>query len=286
MNYGSQSMVAPLKRVVVRAPDEVFGNADPISWHYTAQPNLAGAQAEHAAFVRTLEQAGCEVIVDRQAQPGRADSIFVHDPALVTNGGAIILRMGKQLRRGEEASMAATLQAAGVPILGGLTGDALAEGGDLLWLDSTTLVAGIGYRTNMEGARQIQQLVAPLGVTVMTVDLPYDQGAAACLHLMSTISLVADDLCVIYRPLMAVRFVQELERRAVRMIDVPAHEYLRMATNVLAISPDECLMLEGNPITQAALAAAGVEVRTYVGNEISLKAEGGATCLTRPVWRA
>jgi dimethylargininase len=286
MSYGSQSMVAPLKRVLVRAPDEAFGNADPALWHYTSQPDLAAARAEHAAFVRTLEQAGCEVVVDRQAQPGRADSIFVHDPALVTDAGAIILRMGKPLRRGEEASMAAALQAAGVPILGRLTGEATAEGGDLLWLDHDTLAVGIGYRTNMAAAEQLQALIAPLGAQVLTYDLPYDQGAAACLHLMSTVSLVSADLAVIYRPLMAVRFIQELERRGVRLIDVPAHEYARMATNVLAISPDECLMLDGNPQTQAALAAAGVEVRTYVGNEMSLKAEGGATCLTRPIWRA
>ena len=193
--------------------------------------------------------------------------------------------MGKALRRGEEASMAATLQAAGVPILGRLSGEATAEGGDLLWLDHDTLAVGIGYRTNMAAAEQLRALLGPLGVTVMPFDMPYDQGPAACLHLMSTISLVSDDLAVIYRPLMAVRFIQELERRGIRLIEVPHHEYLRMATNVLAITPDECLMLEGNPITQAALAAAGMEVRTYVGNEMSLKAEGGATCLTRPVWR-
>jgi dimethylargininase len=286
MSYGAQSMVAPLKRVLVRAPDEAFGNADPARWHYTAQPDLTAAQAEHAAFVRMLEQAGCEVIVDRQPQPDRADSIFVHDPALVTDRGAIILQMGKALRRGEEDSMATALAAAGVPILGRLSADATAEGGDLLWLDHDTLAVGIGYRTNEAAAAQLQQLLAPLGVTVLSYDLPYDQGPAACLHLMSTVSLVSDDLAVIYRPLMAVRFVQQLERRGVRLIEVPHHEYLRMATNVLAITPDECLMLEGNPITQAALAAAGIEVRTYVGNEMSLKAEGGATCLTRPILRA
>ena len=59
-----------------------------------------------------------------------------------------------------------------------------------------------------------------------------------------------------------------------------------MATNVLALAPRRCLMLEGNPVTRARLEAAGCEVWTYRGEEISRKAEGGPTCLTRPVWRA
>ena len=44
-------------------------------------------------------------------------------------------------------------------------------------------------------------------------------------------------------------------------------------------------MLEGNPVTKARLEAAGCTVTTYRGREISLKAEGGPTCLTRPVLR-
>jgi arginine deiminase len=59
-----------------------------------------------------------------------------------------------------------------------------------------------------------------------------------------------------------------------------------MGPNVLAISSGVCLMLEGNPLTRQRLARAGCEVLTYKGDEISLKAEGGATCLTRPIFRS
>lgn len=284
--YGSQSMVAPLRRVLVRRPDAAFGAADPAVWHYAARPDLAAAQAEHDAFVAALREHGCEVIYAEEPQPGRADSIFVHDPVIVTDAGAVILSMGKALRRGEEQALEADLRRAGVPTLGRLSGAALAEGGDLLWLDGRTLAAGVGFRTNPEGLRQLAAILAPLGVTVLPVELPFFQGPAACLHLMSLISLVADDLAVVYRPLLSVPFLQELERRGVRLIDVPEAEFLyTMGTNVLALAPGECIMLEGNPVTQAALAAAGCEVRTYVGREISLKAEGGATCLTRPILR-
>jgi N-dimethylarginine dimethylaminohydrolase len=283
--YGAQSMVAPLRRVIVRRPDESFAVADPALWHYTARPDLPAAQAEHDAFTAILREHGAEVIYADAPQPGRADSIFVHDPALVTSAGAVLLRMGKALREGEEEALGAAFTAAGVPILGRLEGAARAEGGDLLWLDERTLAAGVGFRTNPEGVRQLQAILAPLGVSVLPVELPWYQGPEACLHLMSLISLVAERLAVVYLPLMSVPFVQELERRGVGLVEVPEQEFLSMGTNVLAMAPGELLMLEGNPVTQARLAAAGCEVRTYVGREISLKAEGGATCLTRPVLR-
>ena len=58
-----------------------------------------------------------------------------------------------------------------------------------------------------------------------------------------------------------------------------------MGPNVLALRPGRCLMLEGNPVTRLRLEAAGCEVLTYRGDEISLRAEGGPTCLTRPLLR-
>ena len=173
----------------------------------------------------------------------------------------------------------------GVPVLATLHGDARAEGGDLLWLDHDTLAVGLGFRTNAEGLRQLRAALAPIGVTVIPVDLPYYTGPEACLHLLSLISLVDHDLAVVYPQLLAVSFYQELRRRDIRLIEAPEAEFATMGTNVLALAPGECLMLAGNPITQALLEAAGCEVLTYKGEEISLKAEGGPTCLTRPILR-
>jgi N-dimethylarginine dimethylaminohydrolase len=279
-------MVAPLRRVLVRRPDAAFGAADPERWHYTARPDLAAAQAEHDALVATLRQAGAEVIYHDAPQLDRADAIFVFDPVLMTDAGAIILRMGKDLRRGEEAAMAERLVQLDIPIVATLGGDARAEGGDMFWLDEQTLAIGIGFRTNAVGVRQIADAIAPLGARVLPVDLPYYTGPAACLHLLSLISVVDHDLAVVYPPLMAVSLWQELQRRGFRLVECPEREFATMGTNVLALAPGECLMLEGNSITQQRLRAAGCEVQTYRGNEISLKAEGGPTCLTRPLLRA
>jgi N-dimethylarginine dimethylaminohydrolase len=283
--YGGQSMVAPLRRVLVRRPDEAFGAAEPERWGFHGQPYLPLAQQEHDALCNLLLAQNVEVLYHDQALPDHADAIFVHDPVLITDKGAIVLRMGKPLRRGEEAAVAQTLQALGVPIYGALQGAAMAEGGDILWLDPQTLAVGLGFRTNAEGVAQLTALLNPVGVTVLPFHLPYYAGPSSCLHLMSLVSLVAEDLAVVYRPLSPVPFYQLLLERGVQLVDVPDEEFATLGPNVLALAPRKCLMLEHNPITRRRLEAAGCEVLTYRGDELSLKAEGGATCLTRPLWR-
>lgn len=285
-SFGTQNMVDPLQRVLVKRPDAAFGNADPARWNYTSRPNLEEARREHEALVEILLSAGAEVIDHPEPQPDRADSIFVFDPALITDQGAVILRMGKELRRGEEAALGRRLLEVGVPVLAELDGEATAEGGDLLWLDSRTLAVGQGFRTNAEGLRQLREILAGIGVEVLPVELPYFTGPVACLHLLSLISLVDHDLAVVYPSLLPVSFWKTLRDRGIRLVEVPDEEFPTMGPNVLALAPRRCLMLEGNPVTQRRLEEAGCEVLTYRGREISLKAEGGPTCLTRPIWRS
>jgi dimethylargininase len=284
-SFGCQSMVAPLQSVLVRRPDAAFGEADPERWHYTHQPYLPLAQEEHDALVNTLLGHSIEVVYHDAPLPDHADAIFVHDPALITDRGAIILRMGKGLRRGEEAAMADTLTRLGVPVHYQLHGEALAEGGDLLWLDERTLCVGLGFRTNRAGFEQIDEALAGSGVELVPVQLPYFDGPEACLHLMSLISLVDHDLAVVYRPLLPVPFYQLLLARGIDLIDVPDEEFATMGTNVLAVAPRQCIILDHNIQTIRELEAAGCRVTPYRGDELSLKAEGGPTCLTRPILR-
>jgi dimethylargininase len=283
--YGCQDMVSPLRTVLVKRPDAAFGSADAQEWHYAGRPNLAIAQQEHDALTDTLRKSGAEVIYHDEYLPDHADAIFAFDPSLVTDAGVIILSMGKEKRRGEEVAMARTYEKLDIPILATLHGDARAEGGDLLWVDHDTLAVGLGFRTNAEALRQLREVLAGIGVKVMAVELPYYTGPEACLHLLSMISIIDYRTAVVHLPLMAVPFWQELRRRDFTLIEIPASEYDTMATNVLALAPRKCLMLEGNSLTKRLLEDADCEVLTYRGNEISLKAEGGPTCLTRPIWR-
>jgi dimethylargininase len=278
-------MIGPLRTVLVKRPEQAFAVSDPVAWHYTGRPDVTIAQQEHDALVALLRQGDAEIIYHDEPQPDHADAIFAFDPALVTDHGAIILRMGKSLRRGEEAAMARRFEQLGVPLLYTLHSDAHAEGGDLLWVDHDTLAVGLGFRTNIEGYHQLREVLSGIGVKVIPVELPFYTGHEACLHLLSLISIVDESTAVVYPPLISVPFWQELQRRNFNLIVIPAEEFPTMATNVLALAPRKCLMLEGNPITKHLLEEAGCEVMTYKGNEISLKAEGGPTCLTRPILR-
>ncbi len=284
-HYGSQSMIAPLRTVLVKRPEQAFGVSDPAAWHYASKPDVTLAQQEHDSLVTLLRQGGAEVIYHDESQPDHADAIFAFDPALITDHGAIMLSMGKILRRGEVAVMARRFEQMDIPILFSLHDDARAEGGDLLWIDHYTLAVGLGFRTNVEGFHQLRDVLSEIGVKVIPVELPYYTGPEACLHLLSLISIVAENTAVVHPPLMAVTFWQELQRRDFKLIVIPDEEFPTMGTNVLALAPGKCLMLEGNPVTKHLLEEAGCEVMTYKGNEISLKAEGGPTCLTRPILR-
>jgi len=91
-SYSCQSMVDPLRRVLVKRPDRAFAVDNPAAWHYAGRPNLDIARQEHDALVNILRVAGTEVIYHDELQTDRADAIFVHDPAIVTDHGAIILK--------------------------------------------------------------------------------------------------------------------------------------------------------------------------------------------------
>ena len=284
-HYGCQNMYGRLRRVVVRPPDRAFGAADPLTWNYTGPPDLETAQREHDAFTRILAESGAEIILDDGPSTGSADAIYVHDSSLITDAGAILLNMGKPLRRDEPAAAGKLLDRLGLPILAALAGEARAEGGDLLWVDSKTLAVGQGFRTNAGGLSRLSKILEPLGVETVPVELPHHRGPSCCLHLMSFVSVLDRNLAVVHSPLMPAEFRGFLAARGFAFVEVPEAEFDSMGTNVLATAPRVCLMLEGNPVTHARLEAAGCRVETYRGNEISLKAEGGPTCLTRPILR-
>ena len=284
--YGAQGMVGRLRRVVMRRPGEAMAAADPVEWHYTGEIDLEEARRAHDAFADALRAWDVEVLYHEEPLPDHSDSVFVFDPVLVTDRGTLVLSMGKKKRRGEEEPLARALQDCGVPVFGRLEGAARAEGGDTLWLDHDTLAVGRGFRTNAEGVRQLRGLLEPLDVKVVDYDLPYFTGPDACLHLLSVISPVDVDLAVAYPPLMPTAFWAELRRRGVRLLEVPEEEFSRtQATNVLTVAPRKCIMLDGSPVTRELLEMADCEVLTFPGEPLSFKAEGGPTCLTRPVWR-
>jgi N-dimethylarginine dimethylaminohydrolase len=160
---------------------------------------------------------------------------------------------------------------------------AVAEGGDFIRLDEHTLLAGRGYRTSPDGIGAVSELLPHLRLHVF--DLPHWHGEAEVMHLLSLMSPLDTDLVVAYPPLLPVALAQLLVERGIEVVPVPDDEFETMGTNVLALAPRVALALDGNPETRRRLAAAGVEVLVYEGSELSLKGDGGPTCLTMPLLR-
>jgi N-dimethylarginine dimethylaminohydrolase len=279
--HGLPSMAAPLRRVLVRVPCA----QDLRLWReygWRAEPEASGIAREHEAFCELLAGAGAEVVFAESPLTGNPDAIYVYDPALIADDGAILLRPGKAGRREEPDALGRDLEAAGVPLAGSLEEPALGEGGDLIRLDERTLLAGLGYRTNRAGAAALAQLT---GLDVESFDLPHWRGEDEVMHLLSLLSPLADDLVVAYPPLLPTRLAQLLAARGLEIVPVPDEEFESMGANVLALAPRVALVVEGNPQTRRRLEAAGVEVLVYQGRELS-KGDGGPTCLTCPVLRA
>jgi len=283
--YGGQSMVAPLRRVLVQEPAPPRTADDHVRFGYPRPVDHAKAVAEHRAFCAVLEGAGIEVVRQPFAEPGELDAIFVYDPSLVTDEGAIIGRPGKAVRRGETAAAADFYRELEIPILAQIEGPGVLEMGDLFWIDEHTLAAGEGFRTNGPALDELQIRLQPLSVDIIRVPLPYWRGPDECLHLLSLISPIDDKLAVAYLPLLNSSFVTLLREAGWTLIEVPDQEFATQGSNVLALAPRRVLVLSGNPVTRQRLEAAGCDVLEYIGDEISLNRGGGPTCLTRPLLR-
>lgn len=281
-------MVAPLRRVLMRSAASAMGGADREAWHYGPDFDPARADSQHRVFAGLVSASGAEIEWLPEADDGLADSVFTHDPSLMTDQGAVILRMGKRLRDPEPALHEAAYERLGIPILGRIEDPGMVEGGDCLWVDAQTLALGRGVRTNEEGIRQLTSILAPLGVAVTGFDLPLWRGEEACLHLLSLISPLADDLAIVYAPLLPVALYQLLRSRGIDLIEGPPDEFAAgsgLSLNVLPTAPREVITVAGFEKTRAALEAAGCSVSEFDADALCIPCEGGPTCLTRPILR-
>lgn len=280
--FGAQSMTAPLRDVLVQRPGPAFGRAFDDPAHGFLRPvDLDRARREHDRLVATLDALGVRVHA-LDAESADPDLVYTFDPLLVSDRGAIPLRPGKPNRQDEPAVVEAWTRAAGIPTAGRIEAPGTLEGGDTFWLRPDLLCIGRTLRSNDSGARQLAGIV---GGDVRVFDVPYWRGPAELVHLLSVVSPVADDLAVVFLPLLPVELWRLLGDLGVRLVEVPEEEYPTLGCNVLAVRPGVLVAADGNPVTRRALEAAGCEVHAIPLGEVGENGSGGPTCLTRPVLR-
>jgi N-dimethylarginine dimethylaminohydrolase len=289
--FNGHSMVGKLERVLVCSPRSAGWNQPErlarwrdLGFHHS--PDFGQAQAQHDALRRELEVAGAEVTELPPASDHSLDAVYAHDASLNTDYGLIIMRPGKPNRVREGSHHGSFCKALGIPTLGEITAPATTEAGDILWLDSKTLLIGQGYRTNAAGIQQMRDLLASKGVEVLSAALPYGPGPSACLHLMSLISLLDERTALVDLPWLAVETVELLKSRGFNFIEIDSSERDTLACNVLALGNNCLLAIEENHRTNSRLRQAGFDLRTFPGSELCINGSGGPTCLTRPLLRA
>jgi N-dimethylarginine dimethylaminohydrolase len=289
-HFNGNSMVAPLQRVLVCSPRTAGWNQPERTarWQelgFHRAPDFTTAQSQHQALRHELETAGAEVIELDPNAGLTLDAVYAHDASLPSDYGLIPLRPGKPNRVVEGQHHASFCETLEIPILGTITSPGTTEAGDMLWLDSKTLLIGHGYRTNAAGIRQMSDLLAPKGVQVLSAPLPHGPGPSACLHLMSLISLLDDHTALVDLPWLAVETVELLKSRGFNFIQIDPSERDTLACNVLALGNNRLLAIEENHKTNARLRHAGFDLRTLPGSELCINGSGGPTCLTRPLLR-
>jgi N-dimethylarginine dimethylaminohydrolase len=285
-----QSMTADIRRVLVCPPRNAgWDRADKVGrWRelgFHRPPEISVAESQHGVLCRLLREAGAEIEVLPETATLTLDAVYVHDATLPTDYGLILMNPGKSSRVPEARAQAEYCAQAGIPVLGEITVPGKSEAGDIVWLDSRTLLVGQGYRTNRAGIEQMRQMLSPKGVEVISAPLPYGPGPSACLHLMSLISMLDEETMLVDRPWLAVETVELLERRGFRLLDIDANERSTLACNVLALRNRQLIAIDVNCSTNQRLRDAGFEVLTFPGSEICINGSGGPTCLTRPLLR-
>jgi dimethylargininase len=280
--FGAQSMTAELHQVLVARPGTAFARAFDDPAHGFLRPvDLERARREHDGLVETLERLGARVDL-LAAETDDPDLVYTFDPLLVSDRGAIALRPGKPNRADEPRLLEAWTTAAGIPTVGRIEAPGRLEGGDTFWLRPDLLCIGRTLRTNDDGARQLAAIV---GGDARIFDVPYWRGPAELVHLLSVVSPVADDLAVVFLPLLPVGLWDLLGELGIRLVEVPEAEYPTLGCNVLAVRPGVVIVADGNPATRRSLEAAGCEVHAIPLGEIGENGSGGPTCLARPILR-
>lgn len=293
--WGCDNDVGRLRVVLMHRPGDEMKIIDPskrieeigsygdleAGWYFQSDtiPALAEMQAQHDGLVRTLRDEGVEVVFLDAIEPDGIKSVYTRDSSFAVKGGAIVTRLARKIRRGEEAHVTRTLANLGMPILRTLHGTAMAEGGSFAWLNSKTAVIGLSSRVNEEGARQIEEVLRSQGVELIRVTL-----TGYRLHIDGVFLMVAPDLALINPTQLPFWFLAKLQELKIHAIEVH-HQDNPWIINSLAVAPGRVLMAEGaSDHTLERLRRHQVSVVTVPYDKVCLGG-GGLHCSTAPLIR-
>ena len=228
--------------------------------HLDREPiDIGRARAQHAAYERALEAAGCTIVRLEEADD-LPDSVFVEDTAIVCDEMALVTRPGAVSRRAETPPVAELLRR--YRPVREIEAPATVDGGDVLVAGRTVFI-GQSRRTNDAAVEQVRQLLGPHGYEIHVVPV------TGCLHLKSAVTSLADD-----RLLINPAWVSREAFPALDLIEIDPRE--PSAANVLRIGR-ELIYADRFPRTRERLERLGFVVHALELGELA-KAEAAVTC--------
>jgi len=244
--------------VLVRAPSSRL--TEGIVTHVRRTPVDVGlARAQHAAYTSALAASGWAIRHVPVAEDC-PDSVFIEDAVVVCEDLAVLARPGAPARRAEVAGVASIAGSLGLRTAR-IQEPGTLDGGDVLQAGDTVYV-GRGGRTNSGGIRQLRELLAPLGRTVIAVPL------SNVLHLKSAVTALPDGTFLLLPQLVPAGLFP-----AVRPVDEEG------VCHVVPLDADRVLIVASAPRTTEFLHDIGFTPVVVDISEFE-KLEGCVTCLS------
>lgn len=217
------------------------------------------ARAQHKAYVKALQELGCELI-ELPAKENLPDSVFVEDTAFILPELAVITRPGADSRKPETESIIRAL--APLIDLAHVREPATVDGGDVLVLGKRIFV-GLSTRSNREAIDQLNEMLGGYGYAMTGVALH------GCLHLKSAVTRVDDQTLLINKNWLDAGHFDDFA-----LIEVDPSE--PSAANCLPIG-ESIIFPTAFPKTRARLEERGYKIAPVEVSELA-KAEGAVTC--------
>lgn len=290
--------IGTLREVLVSRPTENETRPEyAAEWQYyyssaAGNADLGRLQAQFDEYYEVLRNNGVRVNYIEAPVPAIGQYGYLKNlvtlagGGLVVHGGAIIHRMGLgSWQRGREVIWSKTLATLDVPIYLTIHGRGIGEPGAGRWLDSKTFVFNNSVVANEEGLRQIEFILDGLGIEMITTYSPgwvgtTGQGNIGTTHADMFLMVPDVGLAVLAPHLVDYAFIRYLNRRGIKIIEVPVEEYWDLAVNAVTLEPGKVVMNAGAPSTVKALEREGVEVIQVDFSESHKFAIAGLHCAT------
>ena len=225
-------------------------------------PDYANAINQHKSYIEALQFCGLEVTILEPCEE-YPDSTFVEDVALITPRCAIITRPGAESRRGEVEKIISVLETQ-FNNLEAIEAPGTIEAGDIMMVGSHYYI-GLSDRTNIQGAKQLINLLEKHGYTGSTVNLK------DVLHLKTGLSYLENNMLVVCGEFISDPIFSEFEQ-----IEIPQSE--SYAANSIWVN-DNVILPSGYPVAKDKISASGYNVLEVDVSEFK-KLDGGLSCLS------